>query len=168
MTAGRKTKLKKVKRNLRLEKLLDEYKEVRGTQYRLDAVFRDLVAKCTGMTQTELSCVGYLQEKGEATPTDLAKITGLTSGAVTGVIMRLEKKGCVTYLRDTKDRRKVIVRAVPKKIALAMLCYQPVTEQYYKLLSTFDESQINFLMYKSKSITKILEHEIERLSKETA
>lgn len=161
-----KLRLKKVKKNPRLEKLYQEYKRIRGQQYRMDNVFKELVAKRTGMTQTEMSCLGYLTEKGQATPGELAKVTGLTTGAITGLITRLEKKGCVTYIRDTKDRRKVIVRSVPKKIALAMLYYKPMSDKYYRLLSTFDEEHIEFLMYKSKSIIKMLQDEIEKLSKE--
>lgn len=164
MAGKKKTpKLKKVKRNHRLEKLLGEYKKQRAHQYRLDAVFRDIVAKQTGMTQTEISCASFLIEKGEATPSELAEITGLTSGAITGVITRLQKKGFVTHDRDTKDRRKVIVKGVPKKLAHAMFYYQPVAERYYGLLSTFNKEHLDFLMEHSKNISKIMEEEIARL-----
>ena len=132
----------------------------------MDGVFKELVARRTRMTQTEMSCLGYLAEKGQATSGELAKITGLTTGAITGLVTRLEKKGCVTYVRDTKDRRKVIVRSVPKKIALALLYYKPISDRYYRLLSTFDEGHIEFLIYKSKCIVKMLQDEIERLSNE--
>jgi DNA-binding MarR family transcriptional regulator len=162
----KKTKLKKVKKNPGLEKLYEEYREVRGRQYRLDAIFRELVSKRVGMTITELSCLSYLSDKGQATAGELAKITGLTSGAITGLISRLERKGCITYVRDTKDRRKVILRPVEKKMALPMHYYRRLSEKYYRLLSTFDENQIEFLMYKSKSITKMLLEEIEKLSKQ--
>lgn len=164
MAGKKKTpKLKKIKRNHRLEKLLGDYKKQRARQYRLDAVFRDMVAKQTGMTQTELSCAGFLAEKGTATPGELAEITGLTSGAITGVITRLEKKGCIIRDHDTKDRRKVILKAVPKKLAHAVLCYQPVAKRYYELLSTFDKEHLEFLMEHSKNISKIMEEEIARL-----
>jgi len=166
MAGEKKTpKLKKVRRDHQLEKLLGDYKKQRAHQYRLDAVFRDLVAKRTGMTQTEISCAGFLIEKGEATPSELAEITGLTSGAITGVITRLQKKGFVTHDRDTKDRRKVIVKGVPKKLAHAMFYYQPIAERYYGLLSTFDKDHLEFLMEHSKNISKIMEEEIEKLER---
>ncbi|MEK7643281.1 MAG: MarR family transcriptional regulator [Patescibacteria group bacterium] len=160
----KKFKLGKVRKNKRLDRLYEEYKRVRGQQYRMDGVFKELVAKRAGMTQTEMSCLGYLAEKGQTTPGELAKITGLTTGAITGLITRLEKKGCVTYVRDTKDKRKVIVKSVPKKIALVLLYYKPLSDKYYRLLSTFDEKHIEFLTYKSKCIVKMLQEEIERLS----
>jgi len=164
MSAAKKTKIGKVKRNIRLEKLLDDYKEIRGRQYRLDGLFRELVANKTGMTLTEQSCLGYLLEKGQATPTELAKVTGLTTGAITGVVTRLEKRGCLTSTRDTKDRRKVIVRPIVKEAALPMVYYRPMSEKYYRLLSTFNGDQIKFLTYKSQCITKFLIEEIDKLS----
>lgn len=165
--AGKKkiSKVKKSKTNHRLEKLFEAYKKQRAHQYRLDAVFRDMVSKRTGMTQTELSCARFLLEKREATPSELAEITGLTSGAISGIIARLEKKKCVTYKHDTKDRRKVIVKGVPKKLAHAMFYYQPVAERYYRLFATFDEDHIEFLMEHSKNISKIMEEEISKLGK---
>ena len=164
--SNKKFKVGKVRKNQRLERLLDEYKRIRGQQYRMDGVFKELVAKRAGVTQTEMSCLGYLAEKGQATPGELAKITGLTTGAITGLITRLEKKGCVTYVRDTKDRRKVIVKSVPKRIAIATHYYYPITVKYHRLLSTFNEEHIEFLLYKSRCIVKMLQEEIERLSKE--
>ncbi len=159
----KKTKLGKVKRNARLEKLLDEYKKVRGRQYRLDGLFRELVANKTGMTMSEQSCLGYLLENGSATPTELANITGLTTGAITGLVTRLEKKGCLTTTRDTKDRRKVIIRPIHKEAALPVIFYKPLTEKYYGLLSTFNEDQLEFLLYKSRCISKFVEESIEKI-----
>lgn len=113
---------------------------------------------------SEQSCLGYLLENGQATPTELAKITGLTTGAITGLVTRLEKRGCLTTTRDTKDRRKVIIRPVPKEAGLPIIYYKPLTEKYYRLLSTLSIDQIDFLMYKSKCITKFLQEEIDKLS----
>jgi DNA-binding MarR family transcriptional regulator len=158
-----KTKIGKVKKNPKLEKILKEYKQVRGRQYRLDGLFRELVAKKTGMSMSEQACLGYLLEKGQATPTDLARITGLTTGAMTGLIARLEKQGCLTSERDTKDKRKVIVRPVEKVAAMPALYYRSLTEKYYQLLSSFNEDQLEFLLYKSRAITKMLEDSIRRM-----
>lgn len=162
-----KSKIGKVKKNPKLEKLLTEYKQVRGRQYRLDGLFRELVAKKTGMSMSEQACLGYLAEKGHATPTEIVKITGLTAGAVTGMITRLEKQGCLTSKRDDpKDKRKVTLRPVASKAALPILYYRPITEKYHRLLATFSTDQLDFLLYKSKCITKILEESIHMLIEE--
>src|SRR5919201_431152 len=53
----------------------------------------------------------FILRRGPGSAGELAKITGLTSGAVTGVIDRLEKAGFVERVPDPEDRRKVLVRS---------------------------------------------------------
>ncbi|MEU4251347.1 MarR family transcriptional regulator [Amycolatopsis sp. NPDC026612] len=54
-----------------------------------------------------------IQVGGPLTAGRIAELTGLSTGAVTGVIDRLEKVGLVRRVRDTEDRRKVLVEVVP-------------------------------------------------------
>jgi DNA-binding MarR family transcriptional regulator len=62
-----------------------------------------------GVNGTDLQCLGILTSSGAMTAGELAERTGLTTGAVTGVIDRLEQAGLVTRERDAVDRRRVIV-----------------------------------------------------------
>jgi len=54
-----------------------------------------------------------IQAGGPLTAGRIAGLTGLSTGAVTGVIDRLEKVGLVRRVRDPEDRRKVLVEVVP-------------------------------------------------------
>ncbi|WP_410613797.1 MarR family winged helix-turn-helix transcriptional regulator [Amycolatopsis sp. lyj-109] len=54
-----------------------------------------------------------IQADGPLTAGRIAGLTGLSTGAVTGVIDRLEKVGLVRRVRDPEDRRKVLVEVVP-------------------------------------------------------
>lgn len=54
-----------------------------------------------------------IQSGGPLTAGRIAELTGLSTGAVTGVIDRLEKVGLVRRVRDPEDRRKVLVEVVP-------------------------------------------------------
>jgi DNA-binding MarR family transcriptional regulator len=72
-----------------------------------------------GLHSTDWGCVLLLNE---ALPTpltagQLAELTGLTTGAVTGVLDRLENAGYVRRERDPADRRRVVVRLVPEEMA---------------------------------------------------
>ncbi|MGH9230052.1 MAG: MarR family winged helix-turn-helix transcriptional regulator [Acidimicrobiales bacterium] len=72
-----------------------------------------------GLHSTDWGCVLLLTE---ALPEplaagQLAELTGLTTGAVTGVVDRLEAAGYVSRERDPGDRRRVIVRLVPEAMA---------------------------------------------------
>jgi len=68
-----------------------------------------LAAEALGLAPTDLVGMCLLQLHGPATPGWLAEMTGLSTGAVTGVVDRLERAGYVTRARDPHDRRRVIV-----------------------------------------------------------
>jgi DNA-binding MarR family transcriptional regulator len=68
-----------------------------------------LAAEALGLAPTDLVCMCLLQLHGPATPGWLAAMTGLSTGAVTGVVDRLERAGYATRAPDPRDRRRVIV-----------------------------------------------------------
>jgi DNA-binding MarR family transcriptional regulator len=81
-----------------------------------------LLAACAdrlGLHSTDWGCVLLLDEAlpEPLTAGQLAELTGLTTGAVTGVLDRLESAGFVRRERDPGDRRRVIVRLVPEAMA---------------------------------------------------
>jgi DNA-binding MarR family transcriptional regulator len=65
-----------------------------------------------GVNGTDLRCLAILSSAGPMTAGELAERTALTTGAVTGVIDRLERAALATRERDPHDRRRVIVRAL--------------------------------------------------------
>jgi len=71
-------------------------------------VFHELVGRCLGVSATDRKCLDLLS-RGAATAGDLARFTGLTTGAVTGIIDRLVKAGYAERISDPGDRRKVLV-----------------------------------------------------------
>lgn len=72
-------------------------------------LFSQVVADKVGLHPTDTECLDYLLLNGASTAGQLATLTGLTTGAVTAVIDRLEKAGYVKRAHDPKDRRKVLV-----------------------------------------------------------
>src|SRR6185369_1624487 len=79
-----------------------------------NGIYTDAVAAKLGLNRTDLDCLSIVHLAGSATAGELAEITGLTTGAVTGVIDRLVQAGFVRRDADPDDRRRVIVRAVPE------------------------------------------------------
>jgi DNA-binding MarR family transcriptional regulator len=73
--------------------------------------FHEAVARTAGMTAAERKCAGLLAEHGSMTPGELAQATGLTTGAITGVVDRLAKAGFAERAPHPTDRRSVIVQA---------------------------------------------------------
>jgi hypothetical protein len=73
------------------------------------------VADHLGLHLTDHKCVGMLCEAGSLSAGQLAERAGLTTGAITGVINRLEKMGYARRIRNPKDKRNVNV--VPRNVA---------------------------------------------------
>ncbi len=91
--------------------------EVHGTLMRelrqfhaLGASFFRAAAARSGMTVTDMQVMDLLKSAGPMTAGQLAELTGLTTGAITGMLNRLEEAGRVRRERDPNDARRVIVR----------------------------------------------------------
>ena len=72
-------------------------------------IFSKVIADQVGQHPTDLECLDFLLLSGPSTAGKLSELTGLTTGAVTAMIDRLEKAGYVKRARDKHDGRKVIV-----------------------------------------------------------
>jgi DNA-binding MarR family transcriptional regulator len=73
-------------------------------------LFHQAIADRLGMNITDHKCADILARTGPITAGELARQTGLTTGAITGVIDRLEKRGFAERVRDPDDRRRVVVK----------------------------------------------------------
>src|SRR6266849_4291175 len=80
-------------------------------------IFGQTVASRVGISSSDLECLDFLNLEGRVTAGRLAEVTGLTTGAITGVVDRLEKAGLVRRERDDNDRRKVFIATVPENVA---------------------------------------------------
>ena len=81
------------------------------------SLFGQTVAIRFGLSESDIETLEALIDMGAATAGRLADVTGLTSGAVTRVIDRLEQSGYVRRVSDPSDRRRVIVEVVPDKVS---------------------------------------------------
>src|SRR6266849_788444 len=94
-----------------LGELAQEFRQFNG----LGASFFRAAAAKVGMTVTDMQVIDILDSTGPTTAGQLAELTGLTTGAITGMINRLEEAGLVRRERDPTDGRRVIVQLVPGK-----------------------------------------------------
>ena len=75
--------------------------------------FEGALGQVLGLNPTDIRCVGLLDQHGTMTAGALADLAGLSTGAVTFLLDRLEKAGFVRRVRDLEDRRRVLVELVP-------------------------------------------------------
>jgi DNA-binding MarR family transcriptional regulator len=81
------------------------------------SLFGQTVAVRFGLSESDIETLEALIERGASTAGRLGELTGLTSGAVTRVVDRLEQSGYVRRVPDPADRRRVIVEVVPEKVS---------------------------------------------------
>jgi DNA-binding MarR family transcriptional regulator len=111
-------------------------------------MFHQGVADVLGLHITDHKCLDLIRQYGAMPAGRLAELTGLTTGAVTGIIDRLEKAGYVRRANDPKDRRRTIVEPVRNKKWERKIeaIFIPFHERMHKLLSSYSDSELAFLL----------------------
>lgn len=149
----------------RAELLAQISKELRqvGAQ---DAPLQQAIAQRAGMNTTDLDCLSIISMAVALTAGRLAELTGLTSGAITGVIDRLEKSGYVQRTQDKDDRRRVFVRAVEEKLREVDMLYQPLQRALDEAVSDYNNEQLALIADFLARLNPVVEGEITRLREE--
>ena len=114
----------------------------------------EAIGRKAGLSGTDHKYLGFLIEKGQMTAGELSNLTGLTTGAVTGLIDRFEKKKLVKREFAKDDRRKVMIVPNTKRI---MDVFAPLYKEYRskseKLTASFSDKETKILeIYFSKAI----------------
>jgi DNA-binding MarR family transcriptional regulator len=110
-------------------------------------IFSKVIADKAGQHSTDLECLDFLQLNGPSTAGKLAELTGLTTGAVTAMIDRLEQAGYVQRERDKGDRRKVIVVPNVTKIDAEITPYSVSMGVALETLSKeFSEDELEIIL----------------------
>ena len=109
-------------------------------------IFGQTVADCAGISNSDMDCLDFLILEGRMTAGRLAEITGLTTGAITGVVDRLEKAGFVRRERDDNDRRKVFIAVVPENTAKIGRLYQNMQRAILKDWESYSDAELKLLL----------------------
>jgi DNA-binding MarR family transcriptional regulator len=125
-----------------IESLNAAMREVSGQ----GVLYSQAVAERLGVNSTDLECLDYILAGGAITAGALAEATGLTTGAITGVIDRLERRGFAHRDRDPDDRRKVLVRALPIVGEEIAPLFAPMERAALGALSAYRESELELLL----------------------
>jgi DNA-binding MarR family transcriptional regulator len=115
----------------------------------MGAMHARAIADRIGMHPTDFEAMDVLDWTGPIPAGELAKRIGLTSGAVTGVIDRLERDGWVRRTSDARDRRRVIVELVPDPphVGAAQIeAFEPLTAEMAAINERFDDDQLQAVL----------------------
>jgi len=119
--------------------------------------FGQSVAIRFGLSESDIETLEALMDVGSSTAGRLSELTGLTSGAVTRVIDRLEQSGYVRRVPDPADRRRVIVEVVPEKVAAVQSTLGRIGQASADEIGRYTDSQlalINDFLTRMEQITR--------------
>ena len=131
------------------------------------AEFDEVLAEHLGLNPTDLRCLELVVADDGATPGRIAERSGLTTGAITGVLDRLEKAGYTVRQPDPADRRSVVVRPVPARIADLADAMASLDTAIDALLAAYTQEQRASLESFLVAAAQISAEETARLRAET-
>jgi DNA-binding MarR family transcriptional regulator len=110
-------------------------------------MFHQAVAERLGLNATDLKCLDLAKGASAAlTAGRLAELTGLTTGAITGVVDRLEEAGFVRRQRDPHDRRKVIVEPLIGREGEVAKLFSSLADGVAALCARYSDDELALLV----------------------
>jgi DNA-binding MarR family transcriptional regulator len=137
--------------------------EVRAGQRATDAV-DEMVCAAMGINRTDGKVLDILDQFGRMSAGELAGHSGLTTGAVTAVVDRLEGAGYVHRAADPGDRRRVLVEPTDKTRRMTWeLMGKPLADATVPLLERYTDKQLELLLGFARAGREIQERHAEWL-----
>ncbi len=127
----------------------------------------DAIAAAQGVHASDLIAASYLNDSGPATAGRLAQVTGLTTGAMTACIDRLERAGFAKREADSQDRRKVVIKPgkLPK-LSKELLAFRAITiKRAEEAFSDYTDSEIRRMTECMDKLAIIFEKEAHEFKK---
>ena len=151
---------RKRKKSEQIDELIREFR-VSGN---LDDAFDNLAAQRLGVNETDLHCLNIIENSGGLTAGELAAQAGLTTGAVTGVIDRLERAGFARRIRDPGDRRRVKLEVTPKFYERAGKIWGPVAADWSAALGRqFNAEELELIIRFLRRTNEITRANLDRM-----
>jgi DNA-binding MarR family transcriptional regulator len=128
-----------------------------------DALFSQAVAERVGIHSTDMETMDLLLNLGPMTAGELAQRTGLSSGATTRLIDRLERAGYVRRSVDEADRRRVIVLPDPANLGKVMALFEPLISAINAHWANFRPDQRKAILAFLRGVNKIVAEQNARV-----
>ncbi|MFD1707233.1 MarR family winged helix-turn-helix transcriptional regulator [Siminovitchia sediminis] len=121
-------------------------------------MFHQTIAAKLGLNSTDHKCLEVIFKHQPITAGQLSVLTGLTTGAVTGVIDRLEKVGFVFRVKDPEDKRRVIINVQQEKAEQEVLpLFSSFGKEMNTMLSKYNDKEIQIIIDFVKNSNRVLQ-----------
>lgn len=129
-------------------------------------LFRNAVSEWAGLNTTDMECLRLLFLKGVSTPSQLARHTGLTSGATTAMLDRLEKAGLIERQPNPEDRRGTLIIAAKTAAEKAASWFESARQAQDELVSSYSENELEIIADVFERFAKLWEQERVKIRRE--
>ena len=126
-------------------------------------LFRHAVGGILGVNLTDMECLALIFFKGLSSPSELARYTGLTSGATTAMLDRLEKAHLIERRRNPQDRRGTLIVLTNERTQEIGAMFASGREAINRLTSSYSESELETIADYFRKLVVVWEEEREKL-----
>ncbi len=129
-------------------------------------LFRNAMNEWAGLNATDMECLRLLFLEGVSTPSKIARHTGLTSGAATAMLDRLEKAGLIERQPNPHDRRGTLIFPAKSSAEKVAAWFEPARKAQAALIAEFSEDEIEFIAIVFERFAQLWEQERENVQKQ--
>jgi DNA-binding MarR family transcriptional regulator len=124
------------------------------------------IAQSVGLNATDTKCIDLILRGpgGSVTAGWLSDMTGLTTGAITHILDRLEKRQFIERVRDTQDRRKVFVRVRPESLEPLIPKYEAMGNAYMSLVEQYGDRELQLICDYLEKTSEVSERELVKMN----
>jgi DNA-binding MarR family transcriptional regulator len=130
-------------------------------------LFRNAMDTWAGLNATDMECLRLLVANGVATPSELARHTGLTSGATTAMLDRLEKAGLIERRPNPADRRGTLIAPQASSAQKMAAWFESARNAQAELISSYPDSDLEVICDVFERFATLWDREREKLRQPT-
>jgi DNA-binding MarR family transcriptional regulator len=149
------------KRQQLLETVTDEGRRMSTRAVLLHSAIADKL----GLSPSDHKCADVIHSQAEPlTAGRLAELTGLSTGAITGVLDRLEHAGFVARAHDPNDRRRVVVRYTPERAPDLRPFFGPLRAAMLKFCERYSNAELDVILSFMRGSGAVVAEQVARLA----
>lgn len=143
------------------DQLIKQVQSAGQHETRVSLLFRHRLAAKVDLHPTDMECLEIINDRKQITPGELSALTGLSTGAMTAALKRLEHRDFITRTHSNEDRRKVFVTPVAENMPGVYALYMPFVADATALLSQYSADELKLIAHHYSAMAAIYEMQLK-------